>query len=114
MARIFYKTDTGEIWGVHPDGNIAVPNTVSFIDVVGKPNEIQWPEIQGKTGAERTSKVDLVSKVLIVREEGIVPPTREAKLREALEELKGLGTTFSDRAKLEVLIDALIGYTGQK
>jgi len=57
MARIFYFTATGEIYGVHPGpfpGSL--PPGVDHIDVPQPPNAIPWPGSPSGTG-ERHARV---------------------------------------------------------
>ncbi len=49
MARIFYRTDTGSIYGVHPGAfNGALPTDLDFIDVPETPDQIAWPDARGE------------------------------------------------------------------
>lgn len=86
MARIFYKPN-GEIYGVHPDGNIEVPADVAFIDVSESPDQIAWPFLpDGSSGSEHTSSVNPGTKVLEVALAKIPPPAAdraEAALRDS-------------------------------
>ena len=66
MARIFYYTGTGDIYGVHPGSHegqpqIQLPQGVVWIDVPGPPDQIPWPNAAGQQGA----KVDLQSLSLV-------------------------------------------------
>lgn len=59
MATIFYWTTKGKpsarpIYGVHPNGDAAVPAEVAAVTVAGAPHEIAWPS----AGTERTSAID--------------------------------------------------------
>lgn len=60
MARIFYWSATGNIYGCHSDGNVAVPAGIDHIDVVEASHQIVWPG-----GSERTARV--VNGVLVLR-----------------------------------------------
>ena len=54
MARIFYHTATGDIYGVH-SGSFAgtLPSGIDFIDVAEAPDQISWPvNSSGKSGEE--------------------------------------------------------------
>ncbi len=54
MARIFYRTATGDIYGVHsgPFGG-ELPAGIDFIDVAETPDQIAWPvNASGKSGEE--------------------------------------------------------------
>ncbi len=76
MARIFYKP-SGEIYGVHPDGNIEVPSDVAFIDVAETPDQIAWPILpDGGDGSEQTSRVNLTTKLLELNPSNL-PPTND-------------------------------------
>jgi hypothetical protein len=62
MARIFYFTKDGSIYGVHPEpheGNpkIRLPAGVAWIDVPEQPHEIAWPQSDGQAGTEQMSLV---------------------------------------------------------
>lgn len=82
MAVIFYKPN-GEIYGVHPDSNINVPEGIEFIEVPGQPHEIAWPIPSGEAeGSQRWSRVNLGTKQL---EAGPVTRGREDGLSIALE-----------------------------
>ena len=54
MARIFYHTPTGNIYGVHPGAfNDSLPADIAFIDVPEAPDQIPWPvNASGKSGEE--------------------------------------------------------------
>lgn len=48
MARIFYFTKDGAVYGVHPEPHednhkIRLPEGVTWIDVPEQPHEIAWP-----------------------------------------------------------------------
>ncbi len=76
MARIFYRPG-GEIYGVHPDGNIDVPTDVAFIDVTEAPNNIAWPTLpDGDPGGEKTSRVDPGTGGLELNPDSL-PPTHD-------------------------------------
>ncbi len=76
MARIFYRP-SGEIYGVHPDGNIGVPSDVAFIDVAETPDQIFWPALpDGGAGGEQTSRVNLSTFVLELNPSKL-PPTND-------------------------------------
>ncbi len=76
MARIFYRPD-GEIYGVHPDGNINVPSDIAFIDVAETPDQIVWPILaDGDPGSERTSRVEPSTEVLELDPDNL-PPTKD-------------------------------------
>ena len=75
MARIFYWTDTGNIYGVHPselcdgvvtlDGaskNIVIPEGVTWLNVAETPDRIAWPG-----GGEQYSRVDSATLTLQAR-----------------------------------------------
>ena len=84
MARIFYFTDTGTIYGVHLDGNIEVPNGVAFIDVVEQPDKIKWlPLPDGRSGTEHTSRI--VGGSLMVNPSAIPPPDLNISLDAAID-----------------------------
>ena len=107
MARIFYHADTGNIYGVHPDGNIRVPAGILFIDEVETPDKINWPVMpDGRLGIEQASRVDLASKNLVLRPDGIPPLDPNLELDEALEALPGTATV-SD------LVSVLRGVSGR-
>ncbi|HYE89530.1 MAG TPA: hypothetical protein VEA38_00865 [Terriglobales bacterium] len=67
MATVFYWTTRGDaaarpIYGVHPDGNIAVPAGVAALEVAGAPHEIVWPVPANATqGCEAWTVVDTTS-----------------------------------------------------
>lgn len=74
MARLFYFSDTGDIYGVHPGepdpAEITLPEGVTWIDVPEAPNKIPWPSLpDGRRGSEHTSRVENGSLVV-----GDVPP----------------------------------------
>ena len=49
MARIFYITATGRIYGVHPGAFTgSLPPGIDFIDVVETPDKIAWPDARGE------------------------------------------------------------------
>lgn len=76
MARIFYRP-SGEIYGVHSDGNITVPVDIAFIDVAETPDQIAWPALpDGSDGGERTSRVNLSTFVLELNPDNL-PPTND-------------------------------------
>ena len=54
MARIFYRTATGDIYGVHAGAFTGtLPTGVDFIDVAEAPDQIAWPvNASGKSGEE--------------------------------------------------------------
>ena len=88
MAVIFYKPN-GEIYGTHPDQNIAVPADISFIEIPGLPSEIVWPDLpDGSPGAERYSRVNPGTKVLALRLdiEDVRPRTPGEIVRELVKE----------------------------
>lgn len=64
MATIFYRTDRGApgarpIYGVHPDGDIAVPADVLGFEVAEPADAIAWPVPAGlSAGREAWSVVD--------------------------------------------------------
>ena len=65
MATIFYWTNTGSIYGVHPDNNIALPDGISFITVAQTPDKISWPVPNGHSvGCEKWTKVNLTTQSL--------------------------------------------------
>ncbi len=77
MARIFY-TPNGDIYGVHLNGNINVPNDVAFIDVSEAPDQILWPTLpDGSPGNERTSRVDPGTGGLEFNPDNLVPTKDE-------------------------------------
>ncbi len=54
MARIFYRTATGNIYGVHP-GSFAgtLPADIDFIDVAEQSDQIVWPiNVAGESGEQ--------------------------------------------------------------
>ena len=68
MAIIFYHSETGEIYGVHPDLNIAVPDGISHIEVPQTPDKIMWPIPPGKSaGKEKWVSVNPATQALEVR-----------------------------------------------
>ena len=84
MARIFYFADTSVIYGVHPDGNIKVPDDVAFIDVVETPDKVKWPQLpDGRPGNEHTSRV--VGGSLAVNPSAIPPPDPHAAFDKAID-----------------------------
>ncbi len=59
MARIFYYTATGNIYGVHPGAfSDTLPAGVGFIDVAEEPNLIVWPLTAAGNSGERFARVD--------------------------------------------------------
>ena len=73
MARIFYYTATGHIYGVHPgpheaNPKIVLPSGVVWRDVLEAPDKILWPG-----GSEQTCKVDLVTRELVLRPDFPLP-----------------------------------------
>ena len=73
MARVFYWLATGHIYGVHHgphenDPTIVLPAGVAWIDRPETPDKVPWPG-----GRERTCKVDLVTRVLVLRPDLPVP-----------------------------------------
>ena len=54
MARIFFHTDTGNIYGVHGGAfSDPLPGGVDFIDVAEAPDQVAWPiNSSGKSGEE--------------------------------------------------------------
>ncbi len=91
MARIFYRTAgefIGEIYGVHPDGNIDVPEDIAFIDVAETPDQIVWPTLpDGDPGSERTSRVDPSTKALELDSDNL-PPTKDEIYDQVLQNQK--------------------------
>ncbi len=89
MARIFYWTAEqkdefarviaaeGDIYGVHPDGNIDVPDEVGFIDVPGSPNDIPWPVTPDGPGSEKWSRVNPVTKTVELNPLKVPPSERQ-------------------------------------
>lgn len=74
MTRVFYHTDTGGIYGVHPDGNVDVPEGVSFIDVPEAADAVPWPALpDGRPGSEHTSRV--VDGALVLSDD--LPPSNQ-------------------------------------
>lgn len=67
MARIFYHTDTGNIYGVHGDDFTGgLPAGVAFIDVAGPPDAIAWPTNSAGDSSEGSARVS--GGVLVVRD----------------------------------------------
>ena len=58
MARIFFHTDTGNIYGVH-DGPFsgALPVDIDFIDVPETPDQILWPVNADGDSGEQFARV---------------------------------------------------------
>ncbi len=59
MARIYYFSSGGKVYGVHPGpfGDNVVPAGVDFIDVPEAPDQIAWPvTVLGRSG-EKFTKV---------------------------------------------------------
>ncbi len=66
MARIFYHTDTGNIYGVHGGAfSGSLPPGVDFIDVPEAPHEVNWPVNPSGRSGERFARV--VGGVLVAR-----------------------------------------------
>lgn len=80
MARIFYHTATGDIYGVHSGAFTgSLPADVDFIDVAESPDLIAWPDSRG----ERYCKVQ--GGVLVIGPPPLLPP--ESDEVQALREL---------------------------
>lgn len=109
MARIFYFTDSGNVYGVHPgafDGTL--PDNVIFTDVLGPPDEINWPSPDGTLpGCEQWTRVNLVTKELEGRDDAIPPSTPSDALNATLIGLKETDAT------VDQLIDVLLGQVGK-
>ena len=103
MARIFYFNDSGDIYGVHPGAfSKTLPDNVVFIDVPGSPDKIAWPSPDGvRPGSEQWTRVDLVTKELVLWADAVPPPEPDDEFDTALIALKGTGAT------VDQLIDAL-------
>lgn len=122
MAVIFYYSEdrvdpatgevidsAGDIYGVHPDRNITVPDEVASISVSGKPDKIGWPALpDGSPGNEHTSRIDLAAKALVVDAAAIPPPDPSDELEAALDALDPVTAT------VEELIAVLRGQAGKK
>lgn len=91
MARIFYFTGTGVIYGVHHSPHednlkIRLPKGVAWIDVPGPPDQIPWPSPDGtRPGREQWSRVNPVTKALELRKDIKIPVDAEAELTEAIQ-----------------------------
>ena len=95
MARIFYYTTTGDIYGVHPgDFDGSLPDDVDFIDVAGPPDRIVWPDTRG----EHYCRVQ--GRVLVISPSRVPLETVE---RQALRELAS-EVGASAVAKINVLL----------
>ncbi len=98
MARIFYRTETGSIYGVHPGAfSGSLPAGVSFIDVVEPPDQITWPLTASGDSGERFARVDAGALVAF---EPSLPPEPRATGAQMIDEAK-------DRNKLAALLTAL-------
>ena len=87
MARIFYRP-TGEIYGVHADGNIDAPADIAFIDAPEAPDQISWPTLpDGDAGSEQTSRVNL-STLLLELDSDNLPPTKDEIYDQVLQNQK--------------------------
>lgn len=86
MARIFYFTATGDIYGVHhspheDDPKIQLPKGVAWIDVPEPPHQIPWPSPDGKrAGREQWSRVNPVTKALELRRGIKIPVDADAEV----------------------------------
>ena len=71
MARIHYWTtgpQTGRVYGVSKDEDVVtLPSGVASMTVVGAPDKIIWPTVDGAVGKEEWSQVNLTTRALEAR-----------------------------------------------
>ncbi len=98
MARIFYHTDTGNIFGVH-DGAFSgtLPGGIDFIDVAESPDQIVWPVNAAGDSGERFARVS--GGVLVARERPDFDAEDEAQVNASFN-LAGI-----DRAELRLIFE---------
>lgn len=80
MARIFYFSASGDVYGVHPglheaNPKIRLPAGVIWADVPETPDSIPWPiPADHEKGREEWSRMNSVSKSLELRRNIVIPP----------------------------------------
>lgn len=87
MATIFYHSDSGVIYGVHPSGQPVtggVPAGVLSIEVPEAPDQIPWPSPDGGTtpGREHWCRVNLMTMGIELAPGWVKP--RAQKIQEKL------------------------------
>lgn len=110
MARIFYFSDTGNVYGVHSGAHesnplIRIPKGVEWVDVGGLPGRIPWPDLpNGDAGSERSTRINLTSKALELKDVADLP--KPPRFRDTAD---GVTTVAGLRAELNLLKRELRG-----
>ncbi len=98
MARIFFHTATGNIYGVHGGAfSGTLPDGVNFIDVAEAPSDILWPPNVAGDSGERFAQVQ--NGVVVARERPDLDAEDQAQVDAAFN-IAGI-----DRAELRLIFE---------
>ena len=109
MARIFYWTETGRVYGVNPDERLrngtVLPEGIAWLDVPEAPHRIPWPARDGRPGCEQWSRV--VDGALVLRDD--LPPVRPDPVETAVAAIGAADSLEGVKAALIAHVRALRG-----
>lgn len=96
MARIFYWSVTGYVYGVHPDDGppVTLPVGVAELQVAGSPSEIVWPPFETYLGREQWTRV--VNNTLVARTDILRANDPKELLKSVRAKLTTLGFTDAE------------------